>query len=313
MGGKILAITSGNDPHIEMVERYLDSRIIILDPSINPLEQQLTYRWDGERFIIILNGSEINDVSWVWYRKPRYPSDIPVPSQFKDVAMKYLETHYKSLFGILQRSRWISDPWHIFRGENKLLQMEVASSLGFNVPDTVVTNNPGEALSFRERIGDLIVKSIAPESLMIEGKVHLFYTTYIRKNEELDLSGLCVSPTIFQQVVAKTHDLRVTVVGNEVFACKIEVKGSLSEEIDWRKGIGSNDLVYSPLDLDEEISMKCVALTSALGILFSAIDLAVDKDGKVWFLEVNPNGQWGFVEENTGLSISKAFVRLFSS
>lgn len=59
--------------------------------------------------------------------------------------------------------------------------------------------------------------------------------------------------------------------------------------------------------------MKCVALVSTLGLLFSAIDLAVDKDGKVWFLEVNPNGQWGFVEENTGLAISKAFAKLFSS
>jgi glutathione synthase/RimK-type ligase-like ATP-grasp enzyme len=51
-------------------------------------------------------------------------------------------------------------------------------------------------------------------------------------------------------------------------------------------------------------------MTRALGLKFSAIDLVVDVHGDVWFLELNPNGQWGFVELATGQPIGAAMAAL---
>jgi len=299
--------------HVQMVERHLGSKMIVYDPSVSPEKQNLTYRWNGRKFDVLLNGVLVSDVRWVWFRKPKYPESASVPEEYLELTLGVVKAHVKLLYGILGDRNWLSDPWSIWRANNKLLQTEEARKVSFRIPDTLVTNSAQQAERFRLRVGAMVVKAVSPEVLVVDGKPHLFYTTYIPKDAPLDLSGLCVSPTIFQKAVDKGFDLRVTVVGDAVFACKITQTGVLEGEIDWRKGIGSGNLVYEPTELDPKLENSCVRLTKLLGLKFGAIDLVVDRSGDVWFLEINPNGQWGFVEEHTGLPISEAFASMFKS
>ena len=81
---------------------------------------------------------------------------------------------------------------------------------------------------------------------------------------------------------------------------------------DWR--IGTNEeLVIKAYTLPKTIARKCIFLTKKLGLNFGAIDLVQDKQGKAWFLEINPNGQWAFIEEKTGQPIGRAIAALLEA
>ncbi|MNZ28723.1 hypothetical protein D3C78_459550 [compost metagenome] len=45
-----------------------------------------------------------------------------------------------------------------------------------------------------------------------------------------------------------------------------------------------------------------------LNLRYGAIDFVCDPQGNLWFLEINPNGQWAWIENLTGYPIAEAIV-----
>jgi glutathione synthase/RimK-type ligase-like ATP-grasp enzyme len=116
-----------------------------------------------------------------------------------------------------------------------------------------------------------------------------------------------------QEYVSKSFELRVTIVGEDVFTARIDNQ-ELEEDkgkVDWRQGYDSG-LRLSEFLLPETIKDKCLTLVHALGLNFGCIDLIVRPDGEYIFLECNPNGQWLWVELETGMKISKSIARFLT-
>lgn len=129
----------------------------------------------------------------------------------------------------------------------------------------------------------------------------------------INLLGISVSPSIFQEVIYG-DDIRVTIIGQTVFATKIKKKGSIKGEIDWRLGTeDERKLGYETVVLPKDIREKCLQIVRDLNLVFGAIDLIKDSNGEYWFLEINPNGQWGFIEQATREPLSKAMASLFEN
>jgi len=297
----ILAITTRPDLHIEMVEKHLGQKIVVFDPHLSPFEQNVTYRWE-DGFAVYVNGERIPTPTWVWYRKPFYPTELAVPENQHDLAVDFVEQHTRLMYGLFGTSHWFpADYWTIMRNNNKLLQMEAARNLGFNIPKTTVTNDAMEAQRFRDRVGDLVFKAVSPQFWKVNEKYKLLYTTFLPREQPLVFKGMSCSPLIFQRAIPKAYDLRVTVVGEEAFVCRID-----SSVIDWRS---DKQKTYQACETAE--AQRCVDLVKRLGLLFGAIDLAVDLDGVEWFLEINPNGQWGFIEDACNLPIAAAIAKMF--
>jgi glutathione synthase/RimK-type ligase-like ATP-grasp enzyme len=115
------------------------------------------------------------------------------------------------------------------------------------------------------------------------------------------------APIIFQREIRKRSDLRVTVVDDHVFTASIQSQVHVETQVDWRRG-GRLHLPHEAFDLPSSITKACVAVTKELGLRYAAIDLIEDQAGDFWFLEANPNGQWGWIEMRTGLPIASALV-----
>ena len=81
---------------------------------------------------------------------------------------------------------------------------------------------------------------------------------------------------------------------------------------DWRAGHDKDmgELAFEPYALPDKIARQCVVLTRQLGLPFGAIDLVQDDAGETWFLEINPNGQWAFVDKVTADKIGKAIAQM---
>jgi len=123
----------------------------------------------------------------------------------------------------------------------------------------------------------------------------------------MTLESLSYAPVIFQRRIEKKIDLRVTVVGDQVFAVSIDSQALKETETDWRHSSVSS-LDHEVFDLPKDLGESCKLMVKRLQLRYGAIDLVMDKSGKYWFLECNPNGQWAWIENRTGLPISAAIV-----
>jgi glutathione synthase/RimK-type ligase-like ATP-grasp enzyme len=248
----------------------------------------------------------LGDVQAAYYRRP----GAPEPKLGKDAATrKYLADEWsavtKALWNALE-GRWLSSPFAILRAEDKPRQLTVASALGFDLPETLISNDFEAASAFVAR-GDAIGKPLR-HSLVERGETgEVLFTARLDPLKPMDRDAVSLAPVIYQREVHKAYDVRVTVVGERVFAAAIHSQDHDETEVDWRSGTRL-DLRHEAIDLPADIVGKCRALTKALDIGYGAIDLIADQNGRHWFLEINPNGQWAWIERRTGLPLAAAIV-----
>lgn len=194
------------------------------------------------------------------------------------------------------------------RAHNKIIHLAHAAALGFSVPETVFTNDPAELVPAYERAsGRLIAKQINSDEFDIDGVDHRTYTTVLTRRHLTARHRLRHEPVILQPYVPKAVELRVVVVGERVFAAAIDSQASRTARDDWRH-YDDDRVLYSAHRLPGDLERGCVELVSGLGLNYGAIDLILTPEGEYVFLEINPNGAWGFLEQRAGLPISDAIT-----
>lgn len=239
----------------------------------------------------------------VYWRRPEWPSFphlSPDDSRFAAAQVRYgLGGTLYALDGPL----WVNHPLRIAEADYKPAQLALAQQLGFTVPPTLVTNNPAEVREFIRTQREAIFKTLRWTPYSREGVPVTGWTAPVTTDEIDD--SVRVTPHLFQAQVDKVADLRVLIVGRHTFAVRID-----SELLDWRKDYSA--LTYTVERLPSRVDMALHAYLDRLGLVSGSFDLAVDGAGNHWWLELNPNGQWGWLESETGLPMSAAFADLLT-
>ena len=254
-------------------------------------------------------GLDLSLVTSAYFRRP----GSPVVSDYlnDESAMRYCKVEWDAMLSSALNSlgdRWLNSPLAILAAENKPKQMSLALTLGFSLPETLLTNDSEKAIEFVSKRG-AIAKPIREALVKNDDEERVIFTSRVNEAELLDLDSRCLasSPVIFQEEIIKKSDVRVTVVGNKLFAVEIFSQEFDDSKVDWRMGENPN-IAHKEIELPVEIHEKCIAITSSLNLIYGAIDLVIDCEDKYWFLEINPNGQWAWIEHRTGLPISKSIV-----
>lgn len=262
----------------------------------------------GQGWEIDIDGRALalRDVRAAYYRRP----GAPEPAVTKDAATRdYLANEWSAVtrsFWNALEGRWLSSPFAILRAEDKPRQLTLASSLGFDIPDTLISNDFDSASMF-VAAGTAIGKPLR-HSLVERGDAgQVLFTARLDPLKPMDRAAVSLAPVIYQREVPKAYDIRATVIGEKVFAAAIYSQDHCETEVDWRSGTRL-DLRHEAIELPRPVAEKCLALTSALDLRFGAIDLVADRTGRHWFLEINPNGQWAWIERRTGLPLAAAIV-----
>ncbi|CAI9411735.1 hypothetical protein AESSP_02710 [Aestuariimicrobium sp. T2.26MG-19.2B] len=321
----VLVISDERDGHIPFVTNHLESEYLLVDPGAIISGSSLTFQHLAERNTLSLQETDLTalDITGVWFRKPqrfRHMS-IPVPQEYFEYSASALTQLTVTLYSQLQSATWVSDYYAISRASNKFLQLQLAATVGLKTLATVITSSPLDAREFLARYPRAVVKPLSQKHPRVDGRQMVLLTHEITEPAGLDLQGLELAPSIFQETVAVAEDIRVTIVGPHCFAASVRSApsealghhhvGGATRIRDSRFGHYSGaGVVIEPWSLPEEVAKKCVALTNKLGLNFSAIDLIVDDDGQYHFLELNPNGQWAYIEKNTGLPIGASIAEL---
>ncbi|MEP7031215.1 MAG: MvdC/MvdD family ATP grasp protein [Pseudolabrys sp.] len=273
-----------------------------------PQSAALTYRASNDRFEgeMAIDGRRLDlaSIGSIWCRGFR-PSGFPAGLHEEDLKFVGDESQ-RAMDALLTIADvlWMNHPQCHTRANSKAAQLNKARLVGLDIPPTVITNDPQHVRDFIAQSPGAVVYKAHSQTLNLEpGKA--LYTGLVSEKEIKNLDLIQTSPGIFQKYVDKAFEVRATVVGSRVFAAKIDSQAKQESQVDWRRLPFD---INEPIDLPTDVQAKMQALMRIFGLNFGAFDFIVTPDGRYVFLEVNPAGQYMWVEAETKLPITAALV-----
>lgn len=318
----ILILTSDDDTHADRVQAELARRgaeVARFDPAWFPHASALSLALGGDgaaagtlafRDQVI----ELERVRTLWRRRPGRPrsAGLRPGSGIAELVERDSAAVLADLWELLPVRHAPGSPDAIAHAEHKARQLGLAGRLGFALPETLVTNDPDAFLTFHQaQRGEVITKRAAPSQRLAaaDGESLVRYTELVRPRDLVHVEDLRLCPLLVQPYVPKRLELRVTVVGRRVFAAAIHSQASNHTRHDWRRYDDARTPI-TPFALPPEVAERCRALVRELGLCYGAIDLVLTPDDRFVFLEINPNGQYLWIELATDLPISDAVADL---
>jgi hypothetical protein len=304
-------VSHDEDLHASTVRSHLDSLgvgAVQLDTADLPDRLALTTwtrpggAWSAEWGV---DGVDARDLRVMWWRRPQpyTPSDGVTSQQDRMFVVGECAAAVSGLWSCLD-AVWVNDPDRDEAASRKMWQLKMASELGLRVPRTCMTNSPDRARQFiADEPGDVIYKafSATPETWR---ETRVVTATQIGQLDQVRLA-----PVIFQEAIPGGCDIRVTMVGDRSFPARI-VGPVDGYEYDFR--LHTAQSAITPTELPEQLTAALLALMRRLGLWYGAIDLRQAPDGEYVFLEINPAGQWLFVEFATDQPISHELATLLT-
>lgn len=245
-----------------------------------------------------------DEIRCIWVRKPYFSSPNLSSKDRQSLEMTHIDSRalIEGFFFLAQSQEVpvFPDPRNSRVYRNKPYQLVLAQRIGLKVPETLITNDANEARQFLTKSSEpSIAKTLDAMSGMTMIKTKLVDGELISNLTKLD-NG----PVIFQRFI-EGEDLRVTVAGQEIYAARIRTKHP-EAHVDWRT---DRSPIIEECSIDDETCKGIFELMDQIGLNYGAFDFKSTAEGLV-FLEVNPGGQFLFVEVQTGQPISLAVARM---
>lgn len=316
----ILIFTNKEDGHPTHVIQYLNTwRVPVFRINSECLLTDYHFSWwanqhDCDFYIRnIKNGLEVfgHQITAIWERRPEIPSELPFVSEIEEINKHNIEEAH----GFLSFIRYyLKDVYSIGSivedrpSSSKMLQLSIAHQLGMRIPNTCFSNEKEPIAHLAEQHKCLSLKPISNSSVFLNGEEeYVFYSQKAMSKDLLQQPEEAFTQTVsfVQNYVEKAYELRITVINQDVIACKIDsqIQDDDKGKIDWRQGYDYN-LKHEIVELPENIRQFCLAFLQRMKLNFGCFDFIVTPEGEYVFLECNPNGQWLWIEMGTGYDIS---------
>lgn len=207
-----------------------------------------------------------------------------------DRVLRGMAAHYeqRAFAANPTRSKWYFD--------NKPTQLDAAVEVGFDIPDTLISNNPDDIRRFIATQGPCIVKPLKYLHWVSETTDIETFTTPIDSLEGFDDDVIAACPMIYQRQIDKVSEYRVVVFGQEITCFEILSQSSPESADDWRM-CGYKDLSMRHVRLPERIDRLIRAFMAHCGFVYGSLDFAITADDRIVFFEINETGQFLWVEE----------------
>ncbi|WP_017972804.1 MvdC/MvdD family ATP grasp protein [Actinopolyspora halophila] len=248
-------------------------------------------RWTGA-----LRGThrdvDLSAVRGVWYRKPAPAAPHPkLTATERDWVAAEAHTGLGGLLAALP-ARWINRPDAAALASQKPAQLQTAVTCGLDVPESLLTNDPERAREFCAG-KSVIYKPLGGGPGSENGHRVALRATTVTANEITE--GVARTTHLFQRRVECAYAVRCTVVGNLVFAARLEIPPGAGT-VDWRDC--HDELSITPIEVPSTVSAGLRALMARLGLVSASPDFVVDHDDRWHFIgDLNPNGQWAWIEQ----------------
>jgi ATP-grasp ribosomal peptide maturase len=300
-----------------MVQALVDRDVPVFRADLSWFPQQLTLdaelqdgRWVG-RLATPYREVTLEELRSVWYRNP---SSFQFPAAMSNTERQHAQHEAKlGLGGVLGALpvRWVNHPSRHADAGYKPRQLLAAARAGLSVAPTLVTNDSGAVRRFAARSGPdgVVTKMLGASAVCEQGGRRVALTQRLTETDLTDLRGIKLTTHLLQRWAPKLEEARVIVIGRHVFAVAIRAH-SQAAYIDWRADY--NALSYEPIPLPTDVERGIRAVMRELGLVYGAFDFVITPAAEWIFLEVNPGGQFGFLEDSTDAPLTATLADLLA-
>lgn len=279
-----------------------------------------TDTWEGE-LCLPNRRIDLKEICVVWNRRPHLPeidpsiTDSTLHKWSTDEAVGALSI----LWNVLHDKPWVNPiDAALHADNNKWLQLFEAQKVGFQTSwPCILSNDPMRIEKFCREADHVAMKRIRRGLLEYpDGKKGILYTIGLchSKLSPNDYQRMRMVPVLLQRYIEKKFELRIMVVGDQVFGCAIHSQEHMGTKHDWRAQIFNQfPIRYEQFELPRHVAERCITITRHFNLTYSAIDIAVTPENEYVFFELNPTGEWGWTEFEAGLPISKAIADLLTA
>ena len=323
MNPQVLILALWHDAHAAAIRWALQQNNIdtLLASSMRLRDDAKLSIWaNAEQFHLesSLFSSSLQRIHSVWYRRPLQPEAgicHEADRAFIAGQWRYFQKNIFSAANDLLDALWINRPEMAVRAENKLVQLQAARRVGLEFPDTVVSNDAQDVKTMLQRWPRVIFKTFYPHNWKSasSGNIYNMSVKLLDQDSPLPEDAIAMCPGIYQRYIEKICDVRVTVIGDRYFAVRMQ-RNTGTAYVDWRGHELDKDMQMEVITLPATIEHKLRALMKQLDIVFGCIDLVIDRDGQIYFIEINQAGQFLFLEETLpALPLLKAMTAMLGS
>lgn len=270
--------------YLRINQEHLQDYGISLDPQV----PNVSVRIEGCTYEI---GSELKSI---WFRQPVFLRNTPAEplSPIQQLKRSQWIAFLRGL-SVFDHVAWMNFPARTYLAESKPYQLYIASKCGFAVPETCISNDPSE---IKKRFPHFAAIKSLDTVLVHDREECLFtYTTAI-DTSDIRKETTQLAPLTAQMLLTDKTDIRVTIIGKNLVAVKILTSGR-GIEGDWRH-LSREEVQYEDIKLSKEVHRMCHMLTQKLGLSYAAIDL-VEAQDETYFIEINPTGEWGWLNQDS--------------
>ncbi len=313
-------MTNSEDATSDYLETYLKDAqldVVRFNTDVDLYSTDFTFSNEGQKVSWLSASLQPCEISSVIFRRPKAFKPAVDGSRFhrSHAADEWAEA-WEGFLAQIPLRKWINHPSRNFSSSHKIDQLIKASYSGFRIPESLVTNNQQKALEFfHAQTNGVVIKPLA--SGFIERtdptKDTVIYTVELDEKSLPLLQNLKTCPVLFQEKIRKYLDVRVTVLDDKIVA--IGLKG-LDRDGTQRLDIRRNNMIgveYIPLTVPDRIQDAIYGIMMQYELRFAALDFAIDDQGEWVFFEVNPNGQWAWLDLEGAASIATIFVNSLRS
>jgi len=315
--GTILILGTARDPHVARVARALDAQGVEAIVADYLRQIAIDFRMDrAGRHVLRIGGRSLDEPFLIWDRLKLIPgSPLFPPGEEREADWCAME--WRAFFRLvtgLFRDR----VYNTLESRSCLVkpyQQMLAARAGFLVPTTVIATRKRPLQRFAREMGACIIKSLSAGK--VRPRPHeqpIPYNIFTLPLDsatlgKADAKSFRLAPHFVQERIEKDHELRVEIVGRQVFAFRIDSQKVSHGRIDWRHAIG--EVSFEPVAVSTELRNKLLTFMEAFGLFFGGADIVVDPLGRHWFIECNQDGQWAWLDDIVDGAITQAFAAEF--
>lgn len=314
----IFIMGTQDDPHVNRVTTILRTQYNANVETLDYLNKAtFSYSFTEKGSVnLTINKKDIQNNYVIWDREKLIPGTPWYPNCSDKLVSDWNATEWVALFDLISamHPKKVVNCLSTTRCLLKPYQQYIASSVGFNSPLTLVTNNKQSALTFVRSVNDKAImkslsnglyKTVNEYNEETYSRVMTIQTNSSALEESSD-EDLLACPHFFQAEILKSYELRVVIIDDVIFPFKINSQSSDITKLDWRKDIGN--LNFELIEISSTLRHKISKFMQKIGLFSGSLDLIVDTNEVEYFLECNQDGAWAWLDDILNGEIAQVFA-----
>jgi hypothetical protein len=310
---KLIVLAPADDNHTAPIKWALEKagHKVVCWAGLSWMEECQASLLIGESDTLVLGGHSVDPGDVVWIRRPEPPLPNPKTAEpdKKFAALEYRSFYHSIAYLLETLPVWCINRYSAARVMiQKAVQLRLARKCGLKTPATLMSNTPATVKDFFERENSRnICKGFTPHVWQKEGKMTVAITeTFELTRDQLPSDEiLTYAPAIYQERVPKEFDVRMVLMGNQIYSYALTNK---KQALDWRQDAGLGHVTAEWIATPPDVEKGVLEFARQSGLCFGSLDFGVDAEGDWWFLEINEQGQFLWLDQfNAGARLLEKF------